>query len=571
MTFLPNPPLSWMLSALMSSSCLLGGSLRPVAGDYITRSEVMAPHGMVCTSHPLATQAGLEALRAGGSAVDAAIAANACLGLMEPVSCGVGGDLFALVWDPGTKTLHGLNGSGRSPKSLTLDRIRAQGLEFMPAYGPLPVTVPGCVDAWFTLHERFGRRPMASNLAPAIAYARDGFPVSEIIAEAWERNLKRLEQYPNVLSVYAPGGQAPRPGERFRNPLLASTYEEIVRGGRDAFYRGPIARAVAEFMRTQGGFLDVGDFADHRSTWVEPISTSYRGHDIWELPPNGQGLSVLQMLNLLEGYDLRQAGFGSAEAMHWFIECKKLAFADRARLYADPDFFRTPIAELNSKAYAERRRALVDPMRAADQVEPGLPALKTSDTVYLCAADERGMMVSWIQSNFRGLGSGMVPPGLGFMLQDRGEAFDLTWGRPNTYAPGKRPFHTIIPAFVTRDGAPLIAFGVMGGDMQPQGHVQVLVNLLDHGMSLQAAGDAPRLYHTGSADSNGLVMTNSGVVNLEPGYPEASIRALEERGHRITIRRGEVYGGYQAIRWDRDQRVWIGASESRKDGQAAGY
>ncbi|MBN8248247.1 MAG: gamma-glutamyltransferase [Verrucomicrobia bacterium] len=570
MTVLPKRLARWMLSGVMSS-LVFGGSLRPVPGDHITRSEVMAPHGMVCTSHPLATQAGLEALRAGGSAVDAAIAANACLGLMEPVSCGVGGDLFAIVWDPETRKLHGLNGSGRSPKSLTLEMLRDRGLAFMPSYGPLPVTVPGCVDGWFTLHERFGRRPMASNLAPAIAYARDGFPVSEIIAEAWGRNLRLLETYPNVLSVYAPGGRAPRRGERFRNPQLASTYEAIAQGGRDTFYRGDIARTTAAFVQSQGGFLEAGDFAAHRSTWVEPISTRYRGHEVWELPPNGQGLAVLQMLNLLEGYDLRTAGFGSVEAMHAFIETKKLAFADRARLYADPEFFQTPIPELNSRDYAARRRALVDPKRAAAQVEPGLPALKTSDTIYLCAADARGMMVSWIQSNFRGMGSGMVPPGLGFMLQDRGEAFDLTPGRPNTFAPGKRPFHTIIPAFVTREGEPLMAFGVMGGDMQPQGHVQILVNLLDHGMSLQAAGDAPRVYHTGSADSNGLIMTNSGVVNLEPGFSEASIRALEERGHRVTVRKGEVYGGYQAIWRDHDQQVWIGASESRKDGQAAGY
>ncbi|MBX3734785.1 MAG: gamma-glutamyltransferase family protein [Verrucomicrobiae bacterium] len=560
----------WILIGMVSSNAQTE-SLRPVSGPHITRSEVLAPRGMVCTSHPLATQAGVEALRAGGSAVDAAIAANACLGLMEPVSCGIGGDLFALVWDPETRRLQGLNGSGRSPRSLTLEALRERGLEFIPAYGPLPVTVPGCVDGWFTLHARFGRRPMASNLAPAIAYARDGFPVTEIIAAAWARNLEKVGSYPNVAGLYAPAGRAPRTGERFRNPGLATTYEQMAAGGRDVFYRGALPRTIAAFLKSEGGFLDEADFENHTSTWVDPISTRYRDHEVWQLPPNGQGLSVLQMLNLLEGDDLRAAGFGSVAAMHRFIEAKKLAFADRARLYADPDFFKTPVATLASKEYAARRRHLMDPERAALEDAPGIPALKISDTVYLCAADERGMMVSWIQSNFRGMGSGVVPPGLGFMLQDRGEAFDLTPGRPNTYAPGKRPFHTIIPGFLTQDGEPVMAFGVMGGDMQPQGHVQVLVNLLDHGMSLQAAGDAPRIYHTGSSEPTGRTMTNGGVVHLEPGFSADTVAALEGRGHRIVVEKGEIYGGYQAVMWDRTNRVWIGASESRKDGQAAGY
>lgn len=559
-----------MLAAMIPLTAF-AGPLRPVPGEYITRSEVLAPHGMVCTSQPLATQAGLEVLRQGGSAVDAAIAANACLGLMEPVSCGIGGDLFALVWDPDSHRLHGLNASGRSPYSLSLDELRGRGLDFMPSYGPLPVTVPGCVDGWFTLHAKFGRRPMASNLAPAIAYARDGFPVSEIIAHAWADNLRLIEGYPNVTALYAPNGRAPRTAEMFRNPDLASTYSLIATGGRDAFYRGPVAGTLATFIRSQGGFLEERDLADHSSEWVQPITTRYRGVDVWELPPNGQGLAVLQMLNLLEGYDLRSAGFGSVEAMHLFIESKKLAYADRARLYADPEFFKTPVAALSSKAYADQRRARIDPDHAALQDDPGLPALKTSDTIYLCVADARGMMVSFIQSNYRGMGSGMVAPGLGFSLQDRGEAFDLTPGRPNTYAPHKRPFHTIIPAFATRDGEPWMAFGLMGGDMQPQGHVQVLVNLIDHGMSLQAAGDAPRIYHTGSSDPDGHTMKDGGIVYLEPGFPAESITSLEGRGHRIITRRSSAYGGYQAVMWDRTNRVWIGASESRKDGQAAGY
>ena len=544
---------------------------RPVNRSFTTRSETIAPHAMACTSHPLATQAALDVMKAGGSAVDAAIAANACLGLMEPTGCGIGGDLFALVWDPATKKLHGLNGSGRSPYGLSLETLRKLGHTNMPSYGPLPVTVPGAVDGWFALHGRFGRVPMATNLAPAIGYAREGFPVSEVIAEGWERNVAILARYPNVTHLWAPGGRAPRKGERFRNPQLADTLTRIAAGGRDAFYRGDIARTICGFLGQQGGFLTERDFAEHASEWVDPISTNYRGYDVWELPPNGQGLAVLQMLNLLEGYDLRAMGFGSTAHLHTFIEAKKLAFEDRARLYADPDFFRTPIADLNSKDYATKRRGLIRADRAADRHNPGIPALRTGDTIYLCVADERGMMVSFIQSNYRGMGSGMVPPGLGFGLHDRGEAFDLTPGRPNSYAPHKRPFHTIIPAFVTRAGEPVMAFGVMGGDMQPQGHVQVLVNWIDFGMNLQEAGDAPRIYHTRSSDPDGTEMTDGGTVNLEAGFPSESIRDLQKLGHKFGAASIPAFGGYQAILWDKTQRVWIGASESRKDGMAAGY
>lgn len=544
---------------------------RPVNRAFTTRSETIAPHALACTSHPLATQAALDVMKAGGSAVDAAIAANACLGLMEPTGCGVGGDLFAIVWDPVTKKLHGLNASGRSPYGLTLEALRKLGHTNMPSYGPLPVTVPGAVDGWFALHGKFGRVPMATNLAPAIAYARDGFPLSEVIAEGWERNVAILAKYPNVTNLWAPGGRAPRKGERFQNPQLAATLTRIATGGRDAFYRSDIAQTICTFIQEQGGFLTEKDFAEHASEWVDPISTNYRGYDIWELPPNGQGLSVLQMLNLLEGYDLRAMGFGSTAYLHTFIEAKKLAFEDRARLYADPNFFKTPIAELNSKDYAARRRSLIKADRAANRYDPGIPALRTSDTIYLCVADERGMMVSFIQSNYRGMGSGMVPPGLGFGLHDRGEAFDLTPGRPNSYAPHKRPFHTIIPAFVTRDGEPVMAFGVMGGDMQPQGHVQVLVNWIDFGMNLQEAGDAPRIYHTGSSDPDGTVMTSGGTVNLEAGFPSESVRDLQKLGHKLGAASIPAFGGHQAVLWDKTNRVWIGASESRKDGMAAGY
>jgi gamma-glutamyltranspeptidase / glutathione hydrolase len=542
---------------------------RPVNRPFATRSEVIAPHGIACTSHPLASQAALDILKRGGSAVDAAIAADACLGLMEPVSCGIGGDLFAMVLD-GTK-LHGLNGSGRSPHGLTLEEFHRRGLTNIPSFGPLPVTAPGCVDGWFALHAKFGRLPIAADLAPAIAYARDGFPVTEIIAEGWARNAKRLQDYPNFRDVFMPGGRTPRKGEMFRNPQLADTLQAIASGGRNAFYRGRIARTISRFLREQGGFLDEQDLAEHHSDWVEPISTRYRGYDVWELPPNGQGLAVLQMLNVLEGYDVRAMGFGSAAWMHTFIETKKLVYEDRARLYGDPAFTKIPVERLLSKAYADERRALIRADTAADRYEPGAPALRAGDTIYLTVADARGMMVSFIQSNYRGMGSGMVPPGLGFGLHDRGECFDLTPGRPNTYAPRKRPFHTIIPAMVTREGRPFLSFGVMGGDMQPQGHVQVLVNLIDFGMNLQEAGDAPRIYHTLSSEPTGTTMTDGGVVYLESGFPDASVAELRARGHKIGRTYVESFGGYQAIARDVTNHVWIGASESRKDGCAAGY
>ncbi len=560
---------SLLLAALFALPAL--ATQRPVNRAFATRSETIAPHALAATSHPLATQAALDVMKAGGSAVDAAIAANACLGLMEPTGCGIGGDLFALVWDPATKKLHGLNGSGRSPHGLTLAAIRKLGHTNMPSYGSLPVTVPGAVDGWFALHGKFGRVPMATNLAPAIAYARDGFPLSEVIAEGWERNVAILAKYPNVTNLWAPGGRTPRKGERFQNPQLAATLTKIAVGGRDAYYRGDIAKTITAFLQEQGGFLTERDFAEHTSEWTDPISTNYRGYDVWEMPPNGQGLSVLQMLNILEGYDLKAMGFGSTTYLHTFIEAKKLAFEDRARLYADPDFFQTPIAELNSKDYAAKRRALIKPGVAAKRYDPGLPALRTSDTIYLCVADERGLMVSFIQSNYRGMGSGMVPPGLGFGLHDRGEAFDLTPGRPNSYAPHKRPFHTIIPAFVTRKGEPVMAFGVMGGDMQPQGHVQVLVNWLDFGMNLQEAGDAPRIYHTGSSEPDGTTMTDGGTLNLEAGFPSETFRDLQKIGHKFGAASIGAFGGYQAVLWDKTNSVWIGASESRKDGMAAGY
>ena len=535
---------------------------------FATRSEVIARHGMACTSQPLATQVALDILKKGGTAVDAAIAADAMLGLVEPTGAGMGGDLFAIVWDAKAKKLYGLNGSGRSPKSLTLKYFKEKGYTHIPPHGPLPVTVPGCVDGWFTLHDRFGKLPMKEILQPAINYAREGFPVTELIAYYWQGNARILQKYENFKKIFMPGGHAPRKGEIFKNPYLANTLEKVALGGRDAFYKGDIARTIAAYMKRNGGFLSYEDMASHHSQWVDPVSVNYRGYDVWELPPNGQGIATLEMLNILEGYDIASMGFGSADYIHLFVEAKKLAFADRAKFYADPDFNKIPVSQLISKEYAAQRRKLINPRRAARSVPAG--QLGHGETVYMTVADQWGNMVSLIQSNYRGMGSGMTPDGLGFVLQDRGELFNLKEGEMNTYAPGKRPFHTIIPAFITKDGQPWISFGVMGGSMQPQGHVQIIVNLIDFGMNLQEAGDAPRVRHGGSSQPTGEVMSDGGTLYMESGFPYETIRELMHRGHRIQWTIGG-YGGYQAIMWDAKNKVYYGASESRKDGQAAGY
>ena len=536
--------------------------------DFATRSEVIAVNGMACTSQPLATQVAIDILKKGGNAIDAAIAANAVLGLVEPTSCGVGGDLFTIIWSEQKQKLYGLNASGRSPRSLKLDYFNDNGYEFIPATGPLPVSVPGCVDGWFEMHGMFGKLSMEDILQPAINYALDGFPVSEVIAYYMDIGARNLKKFPNVADVYMPAGHSPRKGEIFKNPALANTLELIVRGGREEFYKGSIARIISDFVQEQGGFLSYEDLARHHSEWVEPISTDYRGYTVWELPPNGQGTAALQMLNILEGFDIKDMGFGSAEYIHHFIEAKKLAFEDRAKYYSDPAFNDIPVQELISKEYADKRRKLINPDRAARIVSAGNP--ENGNTIYLTVADKEGNMVSLIQSNYRGMGSGICPPGLGFILQDRGELFSLEEGHFNVYAPGKRPFHTIIPAFITREGKPLISFGVMGGAMQPQGHVQVVVNIIDFGMNLQEAGDAPRIRHTGSSQPTGVIMTDGGSVNLEDGFRWEEIQKLIRKGHRIQWDLGG-YGGYQAIMRDPETGVYYGASESRKDGQAAGY
>ncbi len=578
-----TPTIRWAVNAALAACLATGSALamdRVTGLEFATRSEVIAPEAMAATSHPLATQVALQVMREGGSAMDAAIAANAALGLMEPTGNGIGGDLFAIVWDPKTKKLHGYNGSGRSPRALSLQWFRDNGYTDIPPHGPLPVTVPGTVDAWFALHDRFGKLPMARVLQPTIDYARKGHPVHEVIAYYWNRSVPVLSKWPGFAEQFTIDGRAPRKGELWRNPNLADTLEKIARGGRDAFYTGDIARGIDAYFRANGGFLRYEDLAAHRGEWVEPASVNYRGVDVWELPPNGQGIAALQMLNLLEGYDFSTIPFGSAEHVHLFVEAKKLAFADRARWYADPDFFPSGagdreaaaalVRQLLSKDYAAQRRALINPDRAAQAVDAGV--LQQGDTIYLTTADKDGMMVSLIQSNYRGMGSGMAPPGLGFIFQDRGEQFVLKEGHPNSFAPGKRPFHTIIPAFLTRDGKPWVSFGLMGGAMQPQGHVQIVMNLVDFGMNLQEAGDAPRIHHDGSTDPAGQVaeMGDGGVLNLETGFSWETIRALMRKGHRIEFADGP-FGGYQAIARDPDTGVYTGASESRKDGQAAGY
>lgn len=559
-----------VLLVFLSTSIGLAGD-RVTGRMFATRSEAIARHGMAATSQPLATMAALDVLKKGGSAVDAVIAANAVLGLTEPTGNGIGGDLFAIVWDAKTQKLYGLNASGRSPANLTLEEFQKRGLTKVPSYGVLPISVPGCVDGWFELHRRFGRLPMSEVLAPAVQYAREGFPVSEVIAHSWRSGATVFSKQPGFSETFLIDGKAPGKGDIFSNPRLANTLETLGVKGRDEFYQGDMAREIADFVQKHGGFLAYGDLASHQSEWVEPVSTNYRGYDVWELPPNGQGIAALQMLNVLEAFDLKAAGFGSTEHVHWFVEAKKLAFEDRARLYADPSFVRVPTAELISKDYAAKRRQLINNDRAAKSFPVGLPhALEEGDTIYLTVADKDRNMVSLIQSNYRGFGSGVCPAELGFCLQDRGELFDLTPGRYNTYAPGKRPFHTIIPAFVTKDGKPFLSFGVMGGATQPQGHVQILLNLIDFGMNLQEAGDAPRILHSGSSEPTGEEMTDGGTVALEMGYDLDVQRSLQQRGHTLKPVVGD-FGGFQGILYDAERDIYFGASESRKDGMAAGY
>ncbi len=606
-------PLSFALLTLLVGLRLDAQIDRITGKNFATRSEVLARHGMVCTSVPAATEVGIDILKRGGSAVDAAIAANATLGLMEPVSNGIGGDLFAIVYSAKENKLYGINGSGRSPAGLSYEQMKAElaklHRETIPPIGMLPISVPGTVDAWAELHKKFGKLKLSDDLAPAILYAEEGFPVTELIAYYWAFGPRLYKGLPGAfLETYALDGKGRTPGKGdiFKNPDLAKTLRLIGERGRDVFYKGEIADKIDAFMQANGGFLRKTDFEKHTSTWVEPVSTSYRGYDVFELPPNGQGIATLQMLNILEGFDLRAMGRNSPETLHTMIEAKKIAWADRAKFYADPAFAKIPLAGLLSKKYAAERRKLIDPNRAAKQVEAGnligreasgftrptglrpvegkqarsllaemsMDAhLPKGDTIYMCTADDEGNMVSLIQSNYRGMGSGIVVPGLGFMFQDRGELFSMDPSHANVYAPGKRPFHTIIPGFVMKDGKPWEAFGVMGGGMQPQGHVQVLTNQIDFGLNVQEAGDASRWQHEGDNEPTGEKMTGSGgYVEVESGIPYETVRELRKKGHDVRFDVGG-YGGYQAIKVEMHdgQRVYVGASESRKDGMAAGY
>lgn len=553
------------VSILLTSS-LAQAYDRITGSEFASRSEVIAQNGMAATSQPLATQVALDVLKSGGNAVDAAIAANALLGLVEPTGNGIGGDLFAIIWDAKSQQLYGLNASGRSPKSLSLEHLKNQGSK-IPAFGPLPVSVPGAVDGWFEMHGRFGSKPMAELLQPTIDYARKGFPVSELIAYYLDRSIASRSQYPGFKETYMPHGRMPEKGEIFRNPKLANTLELIAKNGRDAFYKGEIAKEIDRYMKANGGFLSYQDLAEHRSDWIKPVSTNYRGYDVWELPPNGQGIAALHILNLMEGFDVKSMGFGSVDYVHTFVEAKKIAFADRARFYADPDFSKIPVDRIISKAYADQQRASINATKAAKRDHAG-PV--DGDTIYMTTADKHGNMVSLIQSNFRGMGSGMTPEKLGFVLQNRGELFNFIDGHPNQYAPAKRPFHTIIPAFVTKQGKPWLSFGVMGGATQPQMHAQIVMNLVDFNMNLQEAGDAPRILHTGSSQPTGEIMLDGGFVSLESGFAPHLSRELIKRGHVIRDSLG-AFGGYQAILRDLETSVYYGASETRKDGQAAGY
>ena len=555
---------------IVATGLALAAQDRITGMPHATRSIVYGRSGAAATSHPLATQVALDILRQGGTAVDAAIAANAMLCICEPTGCGIGGDLFAIVWDAKTSKLHGLNGSGRSPRGLTREWFAKNGHESIPKYGPLPISVPGCVDGWFALHERFGKTSMRALLRPAILRAKEGVPVPQTIAEYWRLGVAVRQDQPGFRDVFMPWGRGPNEGDIYRNVALANTLRTIATGGRDAFYHGAIAKTAAAFIQQHGGFLTVKDFAAHRSEWIEPVATNYRGYDVWELPPNGQGIAALQILNLIEPYDVAGMGYGSADWVHLFVEAKKLVYEDRARYYADLAFAKVPVARLISKDYANERRALLDRTKASMSLPAGDAKIEKGDTVYLTVADQYGSMVSLIQSNFRGLGSGVCPPSLGFGFQNRGELFDLQPNRANSYAPGKRPFHTIIPAFVTKDGEPFLSFGVMGGAMQPQGHVQILVNMIDFGMNLQEAGDAARIRHEGSSQPTGTRMTDGGTVFLESAYSQEVVAALQKLGHTVAVKPG-AFGGYQAIQRMRNPAMYAAASESRKDGHAAGY
>jgi gamma-glutamyltranspeptidase/glutathione hydrolase len=557
---------------------------RFIDDGFAGRSAVHAPNAMVATSQPLATQAAIEILHSGGSAVDAAIAANAVLTIVDPAAAGIGGDLFALVWDPLGKKLHGLNASGRSPAGMPLAELKSElgDRDLLPMYGPLTVTVPGAIDGWFELHKKFGRLPMAKILAPAIRYAREGVPIPEYAAWLWHYGIGKLEEAPevegkldNLRRTFLIDGKPPTTGQLFRNPDLAATYELLAVTGRDVFYRGEIAKTIVDYLKKMGGKLQLSDLRQHRSSWVTPVSVNYRGYDVFQIPPNGQGMTVLQMLNILEGFDIGRLGYTNPDYWHVLVESKKLAFEDRARYYADPNFENIPVKHLLSKQYAKERRAMIDMDHALKDLQPGDARLSKGETTILAVGDSDGMMISLIQSQYWFFGSGLVPDGLGFPLQNRGSRFALEEDHANVYAPGKRPFHTIIPGFVMKDGDPWLAFGVLGASAQPQGQVQVLVNLIDFGMNVQAAGDAARMFHTGSSTPRGKPQEEAGGrLYLERAIGERIIDDMRWRGHNaeyVTSHLKSYVGGYQGVIRDPQTGAYSGAAEMRLDGRAAGY
>jgi gamma-glutamyltranspeptidase / glutathione hydrolase len=555
---------------------LLTGSLHAqrnsITSGQSGRSVTMATNGIVATSHPLAAQIGLDVLKSGGNAIDAAIATNAAIGLLEPMSCGIGGDLFAIVWDAKTQKLYGLNANGGAPLKATREFFKTNGYDDIPTSGPLSWSVPGCVDGWEELRKKFGTMSYAQLLGPSIGYAETGTPVPEVIAGYWAGSTRTLRMNPDSAAVFLLNGtRAPKAGEVFRNPALAKTYRAIAEKGRDEFYKGAIADKLAAFSTKVGGLLTKADLERHTSVWVEPVSTTYRGYTVWELPPPGQGIAALQMLNLLEPYDLKGMGPNSPEYWHLLVEAKKLAYADRAKYYADPQFAKVPTQRLISKEYAAERAKLIRRDTALMEIPAGDAKLGLADTIYLTVVDKDRNFVSLIQSNFNGFGSGLAPADLGFAIQNRGTLFSLDETHANRLEPGKRPFHTIIPAMVTKDGKPWMTYGVMGGDMQPQGHVQVLVNMIDFGMNIQQAGEAPRVEHVGSATPKGRPGDpKGGTIQAEGGIPEAIVEQLRKLGHQVT--RVKVNGGgFQGILLDPKTGVLHGGSEARKDGAALGY
>jgi len=556
---------------------------RPSGAIFASRSAAMGRSGAAGTAHPIATLTAIETLKRGGSAVDAAIAANACLGFLEPTSCGLGGDCYAMVWDPKQNKVVGLAGSGRSPKALSLEMMRQRAVQgVIPKFGAVSISTPGALDAWWTLHQRYGRLKWAEILEPAIHLAETGVPVPQIIGYYIGRNLAAfvkpgsgVEETANAMHTYAPGGTAPVEGDVFCNPDLARTYRIIAEGGRDAFYNGPIAQTIEAYFKRIGGWLAVSDLREQHAEWSDPLVTKYRGVDVYGMAANTQGLATLQMLNILENFDLRGMGFQSSASIHAQVEAKRLAYEDRARFYADPNFAKIPIEWLNSKEYAAERAKLIRPDQILTPIYPG-QAPSHGDTTYFTVSDSDGMMISMIQSNFRGLGSGLVADGLGFMFQDRGELFSLKDGHPNIYAPGKRPFQTIIPGFATKDGKPWMSFGVMGGDMQPQGQAQIILNRVDYGLDIQAAGDSPRWHHEGSSQSMGEDLPGlgpMGILRLESGVPASTRKALIELGWPMGESDGG-FGRYECIErrtsggMNKGEPYYSAASEMRADGVA---